>query len=295
VLTADMQPILTEPGEDETRRIDDLRSVNLSEPIDGVIPIGDTGRRSYITTDRGQQSLQYMIAVARAHLRKSARAVELEVAPHIGRFPEMSLRKSIEVNDPRLPGGTAFGKIIAYSLALNGDDGKFACKVKIGCPIGRGGTVTTNDGDPVYVAVGYVQPGYQAYEGRTVLFDDSVGFTPPVFAPDDDGIDFLAGLTPAMVIAEPMDVRFPPAEQRIALADIAKGFNAGVFFIDAEGAIEKAEALVTARKEALAAVLAEHETRARFKLKSMTGEFSTNYPVVTTELKIPTGFNLEAA
>jgi len=292
VLTADMQPILTEPGEDEALRVD-LRSVNLSEPLgEGTgaeIPIGDTGRRSYITTDRGQQSLQYMIAVARAHLRKKARAVEITVAPHIGRFPEITLRKSVTVNDPRIPDGEAFGKIISYSLGLDGDNGKLAAMLKLGCPIGRGGTVTTVDGDPVYVQDGYVEAGYQAYEGSTLLFDDSVGFTPPVFAPQDDGIDFLSGLTPEEVIEQPLEVTFPPAEQRPAIEALAGGWSgAGPLVTD-----EEAQAHVSARAEAVSAVLKDMPTTARFKLKSMQAEFSSPYEIAVTEMKIPTGFNLE--
>jgi len=293
VLTADMQPILTEPGEDEALRVD-LRSVNLSEMLgEGTgaeIPIGDTARRSYITTDRGQQSLQYMIAVARAHLRKKARAVEITVAPHIGRFPEITLRKSVMVNDPRIPDGQAFGKIIGYSLGLDGDNGNLAATLKLGCPIGRGGTVATVDGDPVYVQEGYVEVGYQTYEGSTLLFDDTVGFTPPVFAPQDDGIDFLSGLTPEEVIEQPLEVTFPAAAQRSAIVALSGGWGgAGDFVTD-----EEAQAHVSARAEAVSAVLKEMPTTARFKLKSMQAEFTSPYEIAVTEMKIPTGFNLEA-
>ena len=38
----------------------------------------------------------------------------------------------------------------------------------------------------------------------------------------------------------------------------------------------------------------EYETRAKFKLKSMTREFSTDYEIQVTDLKIPTGYDLEA-
>jgi hypothetical protein len=35
------------------------------------------------------------------------------------------------------------------------------------------------------------------------------------------------------------------------------------------------------------------ETRATFKLKSMSRQFSSNYQVQVTDLYIPTGYNLE--
>src|SRR4029453_9628062 len=66
-LIADVQPILTDPEDGEAMRIDDIRSINLSEVIDGAPPIIDPRRRSYIATERGNQSLEHLIALARAH------------------------------------------------------------------------------------------------------------------------------------------------------------------------------------------------------------------------------------
>ena len=42
-------------------------------------------------------------------------------------------------------------------------------------------------------------------------------------------------------------------------------------------------------------MLKDFETRATFKLKSMTRAFSTDYEIEVTDLKIPTGYDLEAA
>jgi hypothetical protein len=38
----------------------------------------------------------------------------------------------------------------------------------------------------------------------------------------------------------------------------------------------------------------ECETRATFKLKAMSGQFTSDYQVQVTDLYIPTGYNLEA-
>ena len=55
-----------------------LQSADLGEPIDGELPIGDVRRRSYFPTERGLRSLEYLIALARAHLLMRSRAVEIE-------------------------------------------------------------------------------------------------------------------------------------------------------------------------------------------------------------------------
>jgi hypothetical protein len=52
--------------------------------------------------------------------------------------------------------------------------------------------------------------------------------------------------------------------------------------------------MVAARDAAVQLALRQYETRAKFKLKSMTRAFETNYEIEMTDLKIPTGYDLEA-
>jgi hypothetical protein len=250
-LLADVQPVLTDPDDGEALRIDNIRSVNLSEDIgtgvDAYKPIGDPRRRSYIATDRGNRSIEHLIALARATLLKRARVVEIAFAPKLERMPEITLRKNGFLVEPRV--GEALGKIIGYSLALDGSDGRIKCEVRIGCAIGRGGSAVAAGGDPTYATVDYTGADYQQFTGRTVLFDTSVGYAPPLADPNDDGINFLAPLRPQDVIEIPLSV-----------------------------------------------VISEKDgDRATFKLKSLTGEFSSDYDIELTDLKIPTGYDLEAA
>jgi len=288
-LFADIQPILTDPEDGEALRLDDLRSVNLSEAIGADVPIGDPRRRSYITTARGNQSLEYLIALAKAHLMKRSRVVEITLAPKLSRMPEITLRKNVFLIEPRV--GEALGKIIGYSLALDGSDGRINCEVRIGCVIGRGGSAAASGGEPTYATVDYTGADYQQFTGRTVLFDTSVGYTPPGAAPNDDGIDFMTDLKVEDVIETALAVENPPAVQRTHLVALGKwNYNWNYFSTD-----EAQQELVAARTEAVNNTLKAVETRATFKLKSMSREFSTPYQVEVTELKIPSGYDLEAA
>jgi hypothetical protein len=269
-LFADVQPVLTDPDDGEALTISDITSVNLSEPIsDGTIPIGDLRRRSYIATERGNRSLEHLIALARAHLLQRSRVVEIAVAPKLARMPEITLRKSAFLIEPRV--GEALGKIIGYSLALNGSDGRINCEVRIGCAIGHGGSAVTTAGTPVYCTVDYVGADYQQFNDRVVgftPFDTSVGYQPPNADPDDDGINFLSTLRAEDVIAIPLTVENPASVQ--------------------------ADRVVFLQYEEVSNVLAKFPTRATFKLKSMTRQFSSSYGLQVTDLKIPTGYNLEA-
>src|SRR4249919_548188 len=214
-LFADVQPILTDPEDGEALQITDVRSVNLSEQIgegtDAYVPIGDPRRRSYIATERGNRSLEHLIALARAHLMKRARAVEITFAPKLSRMPEITLRKNVFLVEPRV--GEALGKIIGYSLALDGSDGRIKCEVRIGCAIGRGGSAVAAGGTPTYCSIDYTGADYQQFTGRTVLFDSSVGYQPPNANPNDDGIEFLSALTAEDVIDIPLVVENPPSVQ----------------------------------------------------------------------------------
>jgi hypothetical protein len=287
-LFADVQPILTDPEDGESLRLDGIRSVNLS---DGDVPIGDARRRSYIATSRGNQSLEHLIALARAHLMKRARVVEITFAPKLSRMSEISLRKNATLTEPRV--GDALGKIIRYSIALDGNDGRIQCELTIGCAIGRGGSAVASDGAPVYVSTDYVGADYQQFTDRIILFDlvdSSVGYQPPNADPNDDGIDFLSGVSVANAIEQPLVVQRGPA----AADDIGPppSNSGGVGGTTTEDNIN---GMLAARQEWIANVyLAQYATRATFKLKSMTRDFSTAYQIQVTDLKIPLGINLEA-
>ena len=214
-LYADVQPVLTDPEDGEALLVNDVRSVNLSEVIgvgeDAYVPIGDPRRRSYIATARGNQSLEHLIALARAHLLQRARVVEIAFVPKLSRMPEITLRKNAFLVEPRV--GEALGKIIGYSLALNGSDGRVNCELRIGCAIGRGGSAVAAGGDPTYCTVDYTGADYQQFTGRTVLFDTSVGYQPPNADPNDDGIEFTSTIAAEDVIDTPLVVENPPSVQ----------------------------------------------------------------------------------
>jgi hypothetical protein len=293
-LFADVQHILTDPEDGEALRIDDIRSINLSE---GSISGFDARRSSYIATARGNQSLEHLIAFARTHLMKRARVVEIKFAPKLSRMPEITLRKSLFLAEPRV--GEALGKIIGYSLALDGTDGRINCEVRIGCAIGKGGNVTAIEGAPTYCTIDYVGSDYQQFLDRTVLVsaftDSSVGYQPPLADPNDDGLNFLGGLSVNDVIEQPLTVELGPLEQQEAFETFkADNRPIGGYRPDLDPQETTANKQIEARAEMMKEFLRQHQTRATFKLKSMTREFATDYEVQVTDLKIPAGYDLEA-
>lgn len=189
-IDADVQPLLTDPGEDEIVRLN----------IDGASVdsyIGDVRRNRYFDTDRGRQSLEHLIMRARAPLLARARAIDVQFQVPFDRGIALSCRKSASMRDDRLPGGVAAGKVKAYSLVADGDGATYAA-VTIGCSVGRDGSIMPDDGNPDYVDEGYVDPPYQEYEGGLIVpTAGDVGYVLAAsYAIADDGVN-LAQINPA--------------------------------------------------------------------------------------------------
>jgi hypothetical protein len=297
-LTADLQPILTLPEDSPT--VTDQETVTLSgtdvgTAIDGDVPIGDVARGSYFPTDRGLSSVEYLIAVARAHLRNRARAVEVSWECRFERALSLSCRKSARIYDHRLPGGTARGKIIAYSIKAAGD-GKLVGGVTIGCAVGLGNAVVAAAGDPSYAELGYVDTGYQYYDGAVALLGSlDVGYTPPLDAGNDGSLHFPLSRRDVVVTEA---VHGTLVEQQAALQAAAVYIGALERSAD-EGDPRGRPALEAMAKAAGAAsvddALKDHPIWYELVLRPVSGEkFASSYDIATTPLVVPTQIDLEA-
>lgn len=213
-MTADTQPLLVDPGDDETDKLD-LSSDFVGQPIDagGALPIGSLLRNSYFNTDRGNQSVEYLIMLARAKMLARARAVNLTVETPFGFATRLSCRQNATVFDPRLPGGEGTGKVSRYVLSMDGDSGEAKAEITVACTIGRGNSVTPDPGEPTY-SEDY-NTGYEAVDGATldagsgdILYESFDGMD----VVDDDGID-LFRMTPDRIIQSLVVTNGPDYQQ----------------------------------------------------------------------------------
>lgn len=204
-LDADLQPILTAPStaNPAAKETITLTGADVGLPIQSnnfitgapltteSPPIVDPSRSAYFPTDRGLISIQYLISLARAKLLMRSRAVQITFGCTFERALELSCRKSATLQDQRLPGGTATGKIISYQITGSGDDAKFEGSVTIGCAIGNDGVAEASAGIASYVNDGYVDVGYQYYDGAVVPIGiGDVAFTPPSAPTNAQGMVF---------------------------------------------------------------------------------------------------------
>jgi hypothetical protein len=278
-LELDTQALVADPGDAAYLSVN-MSSYAIGEPVDpadsdnpdGVLPIGDVRRRAYFTTDRGRVSLEYLIAVCRAELLIRARAVVIKIQADWSSGLGLSCRKNVKIDDVRLPGGTATGKITDYSLVADGETGELRTDITIGCTIGQGNTVSAADGAPDYVAVDYVEVGYQTYTGNLVMpiagevtYEDFSNV-----AQNDDGVDFLS-LTNSDILVR-MDVINGPAVQRSVLI---AGWDDLIAAVNAVNAVY---------------------TEVEIELTPFAvGPFHTDYPVTVSDLMAPKTINLESA
>ena len=253
---------------------------NIGIPIGGT-PLNVTAR-NYFSTDRGQITLQNGIYRARARLRKRARAITIKWDTPLDNVINLSCRMSAAIYDQRIYGGVAEGKITKYTMHGDGQ-GKLLGHVEIGVPVGLGGSQVPIGGTPTYVNAGYVNLGYQIYNGQVNANpENDFSYTPPVFQAFDDGLNFPLQNFPGTIVLS----RFA-SEQ----AQFFPPFFFVVPTITVAGAQEAASAI--ALQEALNN-LANNPTVAIVDLAPVTnGPFNGSYSIDVSLLEIPQGINLE--
>jgi len=155
-------------------------STEQFSPVSGMMPLtsvpgipaGGTAEnvvaRFFFPSSRGKYSLLYGINRARAKIRMRSRAVDVSWDCAFDMVLGMSCRKNATVYDPRLPGGVATGKVTSYGMTAKG--GKMRGHVTIGCAVG-------------YNSFGNPSP--------------DISYTPPVFVPFDDGLNFPLSALPS--------------------------------------------------------------------------------------------------
>jgi hypothetical protein len=175
----------------------------------GEIPVGGTPGNvtasTFFCQDRGRISIEYLICRARVLLRYASRCVTTQFQCTYARGIELTLRKSATLHDYRLPGGLVLGKITGTELIASG--GEFTCNVTIQSSVGYGAAVEEVEGDPLYVADGYVNVNYQLHDGVVIILQtvSDVGYTPLLPVPDEDGIRFPLEKSMFVVSEEFMD------------------------------------------------------------------------------------------
>lgn len=273
-LSTHTQNIVTDTGGDDIIDLTLTSNPLTDVGYDGEIAINSSAR-TYLDTPRGQQSVEYCILTARAQLCIRARAVNISFDTFFAAGVAATLRKGALIHDPRLPGGQAAGKLIAYKLSLDGDDGVAIATLTMGSAIGYGGSYVEVPGTGCYAAPGYMADGYQQMTGEVVLASTSdITFQMPDLEQFDDGIDLSRGLTAATAI------------QALTIVDPASQ----------QGPVLEGQTKNAPDQQALNSLLQTMPTVINLTLVPLnTGPFSGGVEPTVSELIIPKQIDLEAA
>jgi len=291
-LEADVQDLVT-LAEDADVLTLTLNSQDVGAEVDSdPAPLSDVSRRSYLPTDRGLGSLEYLIALARANLLIRSRCVEIAFDCTFERAINLSCRKNARVDDDRLPGGMGVGKIIKYKFGVDGATGVASGSVTIGCAIGYGGSIAEEPGEPTYAAAGYMAPGYQRYANRTIVLPaGDISYVVPADAVNDDGLIFPLTKARATVKEQIHGDSFTQA-------DLIRASYAADIEVDAANpqTADEFDALAALQTKTTTAVLKDNPVWYELELRPVTGaSFETAYDIETSVLKVPKMIDLEAA
>jgi len=282
------------------------------------IPIGgtpsDVRANHFFDTARGRIAVEYLLCKGRARLRYRSRAVTIKWESPFALVVGMSCRKNATLFDPRLPGGAATGKVIAYSLECDGPSGKLRGSVKIGVAIGFGDSVAAVTGTPVYASAGYAQAGWQEYEGQTIVpASNDLSYTPPRFTPYDDGL--VAPLTWKQVsdggvfsntlelqkaaiiksfgIAQQLQFAQMWAGKTLSTTDNPSNVQSGISPSYA-WALEEQQLALASQDTPYVMEANSISWTALFKPCANNGPFEGSYVIIVSPLVIEQGINLEA-
>lgn len=302
-LASDLQPIISDPDSDTAAEIISLNGADVGQVIDdgstaGDLPIGDGGRDSYFPTDRGIQSLEYLLSVAAAHLKLASRVVKVQFDCTYARAAELSCRKNALLTNRRLAGGSCVGKITGYSMQCQsaGNSKKLFGSVTLGCAVGNGASLTEAAGDASYVAAGYVEAGYQVYENSSqfVTGADDIAFTPPVAVANAAG--FVFPLTKGQIVVSESTAGLKTAQETA----IRAAFDAERLLAQLSSqaapteqiAVETLNRIAAAGKNSVANAIKNNPITYSLTLKPVTGEAGEQvYDVVTAPFMIPNQYD----
>ncbi len=263
-------------------------------------PIGDVSRRSYFPQDRGIQSLEYLLMVARARLIYRARCIKVSFDTFWQDGFRITLRQNATLNDHRLPGGQATGKVTAYRMTASEQQGPIV-NITISCTPGIGASVHPVSGAGQYAAGGYMQVGYQYFDGAMYLAASSdITFGTPLDVTIDDGLIFPLDPT-QVIISQNVITGNDSGAQAAALAAAYFGVQEQQTFLNASGATPQtaAQAMLSqhaAQATAMAQSLAKTPVWYQLVLLPVVnGPFSAEYDIPLSSLAIPTQIDLTAA
>jgi hypothetical protein len=284
------------------------------------IPLGgtptDQKARCFFPTDAGNNAIQHGMCRARARLRLRARAVTIGWDCLVDDILGISCRMNASVYEPRLPGGTATGKVTSYDLIFSEEEGLEIGHVEIGVSVGNAGTITVVPGTSDYVASGYVAAGYfQETRGTVLVGDiDDLGYTPPTFVPFDDGLNFpLMTLPGTSLKNQIVNSEYPPTgdSQTISgsLANQGAAIGEGIQTMARLASIDLKDAAlgvagawnevyneIAARGSTLQYLMTANPIVYEVDINPVTnGPFNGAYSVTCTALELPQGINLSAS
>lgn len=256
--------------------------------------IGDLSSSSYFASDRGQDSIKYLLNFGRAKLLAASRAVRITFDVPFARAVPITLRKNGWLFDRRIPGDLgAYGKIVSCVLTVDG--GRRFGTITIACSVGNGGTVEDVEGENVYID-DYID-AYYAEEGGTLALDTGdIGYSRPVYKAVDDKLVFPLSDSQSVVgqpgvrgasLAEQVTAINTGLAAQVALAQLPEGSSV-------QQSIANEFSRQQLSKTSVSGELAKVPRWYEIELVSLGGNFSYQYDIETTVLKPPKQIDLAA-
>lgn len=320
-MNADLQSVTADDAEPmrlsfSTNDVAEL--IDFEDSIGGSAPIGDRRRNSYLLTDRGKETAQYIVLRTRASLLDAARAISTDIGVRFEEIFNITCRKNVAATADRLPGGTASGKIIGYECTGSGDTGAFSTTVTIGSCIGKGASVVGDPGEAVYIDEDYIDEDYYIYQNVTDLLPpgDVTLSDYSAITPNDDLLNLFSMTDETCVLRIHIENHAEEQKQAIVSAGAQSGlfstgstpriteptsfggWSGGSFLVNSDiwgNSFGEVAGFFPDTSSAAAPIVDNYTTVTLEMLPLTNGPFLTYFDVTVSDLMVPRQVDLEAS
>jgi hypothetical protein len=199
------------------------------------------------------------------------------------------------INDRRIDGNLALGKITRHTYSVNLDAGVMKGSVTIECVIGYGGAVVAADGSPVYISSDYIGHDYQRFDGNVIVLSaGNVGYSTPADVVNDDGLVFPLNAAQVLVFAGPTGATLE--DQTAAVLAAAKPApSISLNIANPVGAAIDHAKSISENNKIIDDQVKANEIWQRFEFRPVnSGPFENSFDLVTTPVELPKQIDLEA-
>lgn len=132
---------------------------------------------TFFARTNGRSAISHAVQIAEAEIKQAARCLTVSAKIKFSTGWQLDPTSTVTINDPRLPGGTATGKVVSIEDVIDTDGGNLHTNLTLGCVPGNGGSQPgASSGSPVALDATAAQSGVSALSNEQYSTDSGIAW-----------------------------------------------------------------------------------------------------------------------